>query len=112
MIFVLYECYMPLKAAFVPMHLFRNRGWVIASVLLGIGAGIYYAFAVILPMQAAVLYANGDLIYLGWLSCLIGCGIISGQMTGGWLGKKIGKTKYQCMAMFVLGGIFLGCEAL
>jgi hypothetical protein len=74
-IFVLYEIYMPLKAPFMPMHLFKNRGWVIYCTLLGIGAGVYYAFAVIFPMQAAVLYANGDLLYLGWLSCLIGCGI-------------------------------------
>ena len=26
-VFVLYEIYMPLKAPFIPMHLFRNRGW-------------------------------------------------------------------------------------
>ena len=72
----------------------------------------YCAFAVIFPMQSGVLYANGDLIYLGWLSSLIGCGIISGQMTGGWLCNVIGKAKYQCMAMFLLGGIFLGSAAV
>ena len=63
-------------------------------------------------MQAAVLYANGDLIYLGWLGSLIGCGIISGQMFGGFLGKRIGKVKYQCMTMFLIGGTFLGCKYL
>lgn len=109
-VFGLYETYMPLRAPFMPVHLFKNQGWVIASVLLGIGAGVYYAFAIILPMQAAVLYANGDLIYLGWLGSLVGCGIISGQMCGGWLGKWLGKVKYQCMAMFLIGGAFLGCE--
>lgn len=92
-------------------HLFKYKGWVIYCILLGIGAGVYYAFAVILPMQAAVLYANGDLLYLGWLSSLVGCGIISGQMVGGWLGKRIGKVKYQCMVMFLIGGIFLGSKS-
>jgi hypothetical protein len=110
-IFVLYEIYMPLKAPFVPMHLFKNQGWWVACVLLGIGAGVYYAFSVILPMQAAVLYADGDLLYIGWLGSLVGCGIISGQMTGGWLCNIIGKAKYQCMAMFLLGGLFLGCKS-
>ena len=91
-------------------HLFKYKGWVFYCILLGIGAGVYYAFAVILPMQAAVLYAHGDLLYLGWLGSLIGCGIISGQMTGGWLGKRIGKVKFQCMAMFLIGGTFLGSK--
>lgn len=109
-VFVLYEIYMPLKAPFMPMHLFKNVGWVVASVLLGIGAGVYYAFAVIFPMQSAVLYANGDLMYLGCLSSLIGCGIISGQMVGGFLANRIGKVKWQCMTMFVVGGAFLGCK--
>ncbi|KAK5709650.1 hypothetical protein LTR17_019586 [Elasticomyces elasticus] len=111
-VFVLYEIYMPLKAPFMPMHLFKNVGWVMASILLGIGAGVYYAFAVIFPMQSAVLYANGDLIYLGWLSCVPGSGIVCGQMVGGFLGERIGKVKYQCMTMFVLGGIFLGSAAV
>jgi MFS family permease len=109
-VFVLYECYMPLKAPFVPMHLFKNQGWVIACILLGIGAGVYYAFAVILPMQAAVLYTNGDILQIGLIGSLVGCGIISGQMTGGWLARAIGRSKYQVMAMFLLGGTFLGCK--
>ncbi|KAK4565373.1 hypothetical protein LTR86_003990 [Recurvomyces mirabilis] len=110
--FVLYEIYMPLKAPFMPMHLFRNVGWVVASILLGIGAGVYYAFAIIFPTQSAVLYGNGDMIYVGWLSCIPACGIICGQIFGGVLGKRIGKVRYQCMVMFLGGGAFLGSAAV
>jgi hypothetical protein len=31
-------------------------------VLVGIGAGVYYAFAIVWPSQVAVVYASGNLI--------------------------------------------------
>lgn len=46
-VFVLYEIYAPIKEPLVPMHLFRNIEWVSAVILLGLGAGVYYAFAII-----------------------------------------------------------------
>lgn len=45
--FVLWEIYAPIKEPLVPMHLFRNTEWASAVVLLGLGAGVYYAFAII-----------------------------------------------------------------
>jgi hypothetical protein len=29
------------------MHLFRNGPWVMSTIVLGVGAGMYYAFAII-----------------------------------------------------------------
>lgn len=64
-------------------------------------------------MQAAVLYSDGkDLIYTGGISNIVGIGITSGQIVGGFLAAPIGKTKYQCMVVFLVGGIFLACAAI
>ena len=73
--FVLWECYAPLREPFVPMKLFKdgksrhgnletfklspNSGrWAAACVLVGIGAGVYYAFAIVWPAQVAVVYTQ------------------------------------------------------
>lgn len=45
--FTLWEIYAPLKEPLVPMHLFKNGPWVVSTVVLGVGAGMYYAFAII-----------------------------------------------------------------
>lgn len=36
--FTLWEIYAPLKEPLVPMHLFKNTGWVAATILLALGA--------------------------------------------------------------------------
>ncbi|EON67606.1 hypothetical protein W97_06974 [Coniosporium apollinis CBS 100218] len=109
-IFVLYEIYVP-KEPLIPMHLFKSMRWTAAVVLLGLGAGVYYAFAIIWPLQVAVLYGGGNLMYVGAVSVIVGMGIISGQVLCGVLAKKIGKTRYQCMVVFAIGGLFLACAA-
>ncbi|KAJ4296443.1 hypothetical protein N0V90_006488 [Kalmusia sp. IMI 367209] len=110
--FVLYEIYAPIKEPLIPMHLFLNGRWVAAVVLLGLGAGVYYAFSIVWPAQAAILYGNGDTMRVGYMSTIVGLGIVSGQIVAGFLAARIGKTRYQCMAVFVLGGVFLGCAAV
>jgi DNA mismatch repair protein MutH len=37
-IFTLWEIYAPLKEPVVPMHLFKNIGWVASILLLSLGA--------------------------------------------------------------------------
>jgi len=93
------------------MHLFLNAGWTASVVLLGLGAGIYYAFAIVWPSQVAVLYSNGDPMYTGYLSVIIGMGFITGQVLSGLLARQIGKTRYQVMGAFFIGGVLLGCAA-
>jgi hypothetical protein len=107
-LFVLWEIYAPIKEPLVPMHLFKSGRWTCSVVLLGLGAGVYYAFSIILPIQAAVLYNNGDLIRVGWISSIVGLGIITGQVFGGIVAEPLGKTKYQCIGVFSAGGAFLG----
>lgn len=110
-VFVLWECYMPLKEPLIPMHLFKDSGYTASIVLLGLGAGIYYAFAIIWPTQVAVLYNNGDSMYVGYVSILVGMGIISGQIIGGFLTTYAGPQKLQCFVSLGIGGVFLACKA-
>ncbi|KAF2403745.1 MFS general substrate transporter [Trichodelitschia bisporula] len=110
-LFVLWEIYAPLKEPLVPMHLFKSGRWVAAVILLGLGAGVYYAFSIIWPAQVTVLYGDGDLMKIGFYSVIVGLPIIAGQIISGLVTTKIGKQKYQCMAAFVFGGTFLGAAA-
>ena len=110
-IFVLWEIYGPIKQPLMPMQLFLNGRWTAATILLGLGAGVYYAFAIVWPTQCAVLYATDDPMYVGYISVLVGIGFITGQVAAGLLARSIGKTRYQCMVAFLVGGIFLGCAA-
>lgn len=41
--FTLWELYANLKEPLVPMHLFKNLPWVFSTLILGVGAGMYYA---------------------------------------------------------------------
>lgn len=41
--FTLWELYADLKEPLVPMHLFKNLPWVMSTIVLGVGAGMYYA---------------------------------------------------------------------
>jgi len=109
--FVLWEVYGPCKQPLIPMHLFLSGGWTSSVVLLGLGAGIYHAFAIVWPTQVAVLYGNGDPMYTGYLSVIIGMGFITGQALSGLLARPIGKTRYQVMVAFTIGGVLLGCAA-
>lgn len=64
-------------------------------------------------MQAAILYSDGkDLRHLGAISNIIGIGMTSGQITGGMTAARIGKTRYQCMTVFSVGGILLACASI
>jgi MFS family permease len=62
------------------------------------------------PMQAAVMYNDGTLRELGGVSDIVGLAIIAGQITAGLFAIKIGKTRIQCMVVFLVGGVFLACK--
>jgi hypothetical protein len=109
--FVLYECYMDLKEPLVPMHIFSNYSWNASVILTGLGASVYYAFAIVWPSMVAVLYADGGPMTSAWLSSLVGLCITLGQIVGGFSGKKIGYLKWQCVVGITLGAICFGSMA-
>ncbi|KAK3065124.1 hypothetical protein LTS18_009708 [Coniosporium uncinatum] len=110
--FVLYESFTNLKEPLVPMHLFQNRAWNAATIVSGLGASIYYAFALVWPQMVIVLYSDASSpMYGPWLSSLVGLFIILGEIVGGFSAQSIGKLRYQCIATLALGGIFFACVA-
>lgn len=111
-LFVLWESFGKLKDPLVPMHLFRNRGWNAATIVSGLGASIYYAFAIVWPQMVAVMYSEGGSPMDGpWLSSLVGLCIVIGEIVGGFCAKAIGHLKWQCFVTIVIGGIFFACKS-
>ncbi|KAF2420731.1 MFS general substrate transporter [Tothia fuscella] len=94
-IFVLWEIYAPLKEPLMPLRVVKNREWMISALLTSIGASIYYAFAVVWPAQASILYSNGDLIWLGAVASALSLAINGGQIISGFLINKIGYSNWQ-----------------
>ncbi|KAB5581034.1 major facilitator superfamily domain-containing protein, partial [Coniochaeta sp. 2T2.1] len=102
--------YMPIKEPLVPMKLFLNTDWTASTLLLSIGASIYYAFSIVWPQMAAGVYGVSG-TRLGWISSIVpGC-ILLGQIVGGALAKWIGHTRYQTMFVISVGGALLAAVA-
>lgn len=111
-LFVLWECFVNLKEPLVPMRFFRNYGWDASVILSGLGASVYYAFAIVWPSMVAVLYGkDNDPMYGPWLSSFVGLFIIMGQIVGGFLGKSIGYLKWQCVVTIIIGAACFGSMA-
>ena len=106
----LYESLAPLKEPLIPMHLFRNRGWVASVLLLSLGASVYYSQAIVWPQMTSTVYAHGRAMWAGWVGSLVGLGITIGEMIGGALAEKLGKTKFQCICAITTGTVLLGCK--
>lgn len=109
--FVLWECFVDLKEPLVPMHIFSNYSWNASVLLTGLGASVYYAFAIVWPSMVAVLYSDGGVMTSAWYSSFVGLFIVFGQIFGGFAGKKIGHLKWQCVIGITLGAICFGSMA-
>ena len=104
-----YESYANLKEPLIPMHFFKDRGYVASMISLSLGASVYYSQAIIWPAMAANVYGEGRIMWAGWVGCLAGLGITIGEMIGGGLAKAVGWTKWQCVFVFSAGTLLLGC---
>jgi hypothetical protein len=111
-LFVLWESYAKLTEPLVPMHLFKNGPWNAATLVSGLGASIYYAFAIVWPQMVTVLYSDdGSPMDGPWLSSIVGMCIIVGEIVGGFSAKSIGHIKYQTSSSLLIGGIFFACKS-
>ncbi|KAB5540566.1 fungal trichothecene efflux pump [Coniochaeta sp. 2T2.1] len=109
--FVLWEIYANLKEPLVPMHLFNNRSWNASVILSGLGASVYYAFAIVWPSMVNVLYNDGSQIKAAWFMSFVGLFIVTGEIVGGFLAKYIGYLKWQCVVSVAISAICFGCMA-
>lgn len=88
------EIYIVHEHPLIPMHLFKNRGYVGTILTAAIGSCVYYSLNILWPIQISVLYET-DNIRIGWWSCLIGAGAVIGQSLCGLFVRAIGKQKWQ-----------------
>lgn len=109
--FVLWECFVDLKEPLVPMSIFSNYSWNASVLLTGLGASVYYAFAIVWPSMVAVLYSDGGVMKSALLSSFVGLFITLGQIVGGAVGKKLGHLKWQCVVGITVGAICFGSMA-
>jgi hypothetical protein len=70
------------------MRLCKNRGWLVSIMIWSIGASVYYAFALIWPSMVLGLYADGDIMWAGWVSGVVGAGITLGEILAGFTKKR------------------------
>lgn len=106
--FFLWEAYAPLLEPLIPIHLFKNRGWMSSAVLAGVGTGkspslrmsvdakltrpgVYYSGAIVWPQLCQRLWSKGDVMYGAALSCIPACSMCTGQIFGGAVARPIGK---------------------
>src|SRR5262245_48692960 len=72
----------------LPMHLCKNRDWLVLILIWSIGASVYYAFALIWPSMVLGLYADGQIMWAGWASGVVGAGITLGEILAGFTKKR------------------------
>lgn len=104
----IYESKVTLAEPLIPMQLFQDRGWNASAAILSVGATVYYAMAIIWPQMAVTVYGNGNAMYAGWISCLVGVAITSGELCGGMGQKLFQYTGWQCMVCMTIGTATLG----
>jgi MFS family permease len=111
--FGLYESLVPLQEPFIPVKLFKNGHWVATIFVISFCGGVYYAFALVWPGMVSTLYSHANNpMYTGYLSCVVAIGITTGEIIGCLVTEPIGKAKFQLIAAFSIGSIFLACKLL
>lgn len=82
-----YESYANLSQPLIPIHFFKNRGWVAAMTSLSLGASVYYSQAIVWPQMTVNVYAEGRVMWGGLVACIVGIGITFGEILGGTVAK-------------------------
>lgn len=105
--FAIYEIYMPLEQALVPMSLFKITNYSAVVVTASVGTMIYFSMNILWPLQIGALYTT-DNIQIGWLSCTTGAAVVVGQIISGLVFKRVGHVKWQLVGCCVGFTAFLG----
>ncbi|KAF2492222.1 MFS general substrate transporter [Lophium mytilinum] len=109
--FALYETLVPMEEPFVPIHIFKDRAFVIATLMWSLGASVYYANAILWPSMVFTLFASDHgVMWAGWASCLANAGITLGELFVP-LGTIFKKRHWQIRAAFFGGSVFVACMA-
>lgn len=107
-----YEAYFTPTEPLIRIEFFKNRGWLSSALLLGIGASVYYSQALMFPQMAATVYgADRGPMWVGLVGCLPGIGITVGEIIGGSIAQKVGKSKFQVMVAMTTGTALIAAMA-
>ncbi|GAB7356262.1 hypothetical protein MBLNU459_g7073t1 [Dothideomycetes sp. NU459] len=108
----IYESKANLKYPCFPPHLFANvRGFTVVLVGVFLYGILYYASAVIWPLQVSVLYAKTD-YDIGWYSMSIGLGGLWGGPLIGHLFSKLGHTNITFTITLLILTMLSGVQAI
>jgi hypothetical protein len=107
--FFVYETYADLKEPFLPVSIFKNRGYFVTLLLWGTGSALYYANAILWPSMCTSLYNPGhSWVRNGFLASIPGSAILLGEMAGA-VYKRY--TNRQLQVLFPLVGVLLACKS-
>ncbi|KAK4551369.1 hypothetical protein LTR86_011210 [Recurvomyces mirabilis] len=106
--FFLWEIY-GARAPLLPPHFLKNLPFGGIIMTAGAASAVFYPLNVFWPQQISTLWAS-DPIRIGWLSCVLGGGTLTGQILGGVLVSR-GKAKWQFVGAAVTMTAFIGAMA-
>ncbi|TKA69436.1 hypothetical protein B0A49_03776, partial [Cryomyces minteri] len=92
-LFVLYDAYIHRGDPLLPIHLFKQRGYLAMVITAMVGSCVYYSMNVLWPSQIAYLFP-GTPQHNGWLACVVGSSTLLGQVIGGGLCQYIPKSRW------------------
>ncbi|KIW32625.1 uncharacterized protein PV07_04156 [Cladophialophora immunda] len=95
--FILYELYGSPRQPLMPMKLLKIRNYSAIITVGSVGQMIYYALAILWPIQIQALYTTSN-IKVGIMSCTTGLAVLVGITVTGLLFKKIGHQRWQLVA--------------
>ncbi|ERT01322.1 hypothetical protein HMPREF1624_02566 [Sporothrix schenckii ATCC 58251] len=110
-LFALYEIYMPLHTPLLPMELFKIKNFVVAVVVGSCGQMSWYALNLLWPYHIQNLYTT-DNSKVGWMSCITGIALATGELTMGFFCRKGGRIRLQMIVCVALYTAFSGIMAV
>lgn len=94
----------------MPPKLFKSLGYVCVVTCASIGAMVYYSLTIIWPTMVGTLFTT-DVMQIGWKSCVIGGGILLGQIIGGLYLAFGPKVKWMAIFASAAGAAFVASLA-
>ncbi|KEF56729.1 uncharacterized protein A1O9_06919 [Exophiala aquamarina CBS 119918] len=109
--FCIWEGFTTAETIYIPMKLFRNIPYDALVVCAAIGAMIYYSSIVMWPTLIQAIWYQNDTRMVGYYSCFVGGGLITGQILGGLGHKYIPRTRIQMVVSSCVMVGFIGAMA-
>ncbi|KAM0355870.1 hypothetical protein ACHAPU_000257 [Fusarium lateritium] len=104
--FFIHEVYFCRVQPLIPCRVFNNIGFVAVVSCATVASMVYYSLTVLWPTIIGELYTS-DSIKIGWQSCVIGGGVLLGQIISGVTISYVPRLKIQCICAAIIVLIFV-----